>query len=348
MRPEWTPMAMVTNPGIITFVEKRIPPLSANEVLIKVAACAICGSDRHLFHGRHPFVSLPTALGHEISGTIVQVGEQVRSFKEGDPVVVEPVITCGRCGPCQGGRYHLCENISFHYRNGQGGFTRYFVAEARWVHPVPPGVDLELAALAESLAVALHAIHKANLKAGDPVCVFGDGPLGLLLAVVLRETLTRQIFLVGHRDNRLEMGRRLGFRGIFNGLKVSPREIQADVLKETQGEGVAATFEATGKMVAFQNALALLRKGGTMVLLGLPETPTTPMDVGLVIRRELVVRGSQGYCWDFPGALKLLKAAPDAFRPLITHSFPLKELQKALELLSKRKEKTVKILIHPE
>ena len=347
MRPETTPMAMVTRPHVIEFIQREIPPLSCDEVLLDVGACAICGSDLHLYHDRHPFVSLPSAIGHEISGTVIETGEEVKRFKAGDSVVVEPVITCGRCEACLKGMYHLCEDISFHYRKGQGGFTRYFVARERWLHPVPAGVDLDLASLAEPLAVVIHAIDRAGIKAGDSVCIYGDGPIGLLLTAALSETLTDRVFVVGHRENRLELAREMGAALTLNSYTASPGEIRKRILEEPGGKGAAAAFEAVGKRDALQDILPLLAKGGTLVLLGLhPNTPV-PVDVNLIIQGELTIKGSQGYCWDFPEALRLLKASQGRLRPLITHTFPLARLQEAFELLSQREEKTAKIIIHP-
>jgi len=349
MKTDTTPMAMVTRPRTVEFAQREIPShLSGDEVLIEVKACAICGSDLHIFHDRHPFVSLPSAIGHEISGTVIETGETVRRLQKGNLVAVEPVIVCGRCEACLRGRYHLCENIRFQYREGQGGFSRYFVARERWLHPVPDGIDPDLAALAEPLAVALHAIDKASLKTGDPVCIFGDGPIGLLLAAVLRVTLTDQILLVGHRENRLEMAPELGAAHLFNGRAASSEEIQSRILEETEGQGVRTVFEAVGSGTVIREALQVLGKGGAAVLLGLHEKTMVAIDLNLMIRKELHVRGTQGYCWNFPYALKLLKSHPRLFATLITHVYPLAELQKAFKLLSRREEKTGKILIHPE
>jgi len=349
MKTDTTPMAMVTRPRIVEFARREVPShLSGDEVLIEVNACAICGSDLHIFHDRHPFVTLPSAIGHEISGTVIKTGETVRKLHKGNLVAVEPVIACGRCEACLKGRYHLCENIRFHYREGQGGFSRYFVARERWLHSVPDGIDSDLAALAEPLAVALHAIDKAILKTGDPICIFGDGPIGLLLAAALRVTLTDNIFLVGHRKNRLEMARALGAAYAFDGRALESKEIRNRILEETGGQGARAAFEAVGSGTAIREALRVLGKGGTLVLLGLHGEPEIEVDLNLVIRKELRVRGTQGYCWDFPAALKLLKAHSRLFSSLITHTFSLSELQKAFELLSRREEKTGKILIHPE
>lgn len=343
-----TVMAMVTHLRTVEFVSREIPRPAGDEVLLKVEACAICGSDLHVFHDRHPFVSLPSAIGHEISGTVVETGDEIRGLQEGDLVVVEPVISCGRCVACLRGRYHLCENITFHYREGQGGFAQFFMARERWLHPVPDGVDPDLAALAEPLAVVLHAIGKAGLKTGDPVCIFGDGPIGLLLTAALQVTLTDRIFMVGHRSTRLDMARELGAMDVWNSRIVAPEEIRARILDKTDGQGANGVFEATGSETALRVSLSTLKKGGTAVLLGLHEGNAKGIDANIIIQKELSVRGSQGYCWDFPAAMRLLNSHPHVFGSLITHTLSLKRLQKAFEILSEREEKTGKIIIRPE
>src|SRR3989304_4417140 len=130
-------MAFVTAPGTVEFRERRLPSLQSNQVLVKVKAASICGSDLHIFKGKHPSAPLPAAVGHELCGEIIRVGREVARVQEGDRVAIQPVIVCGKCHFCQRGEYHLCLNISFQYRQGQGGFTPYLVAEERWVHKVP-------------------------------------------------------------------------------------------------------------------------------------------------------------------------------------------------------------------
>ena len=128
--------------------------------MIKVQTAAICGSDLHLFKGKHPSVSLPSAVGHELSGEVVRVGRMVTGFEEGDRVTIEPVIACGSCYYCRRGEYHLCSNISFQYRQGQGAFGEYFYAPENRTFKLPSSISFEEGALIEPLSVALHASKK--------------------------------------------------------------------------------------------------------------------------------------------------------------------------------------------
>ena len=161
------PMGIISAPGKVEFQQRNLPELGSNEVLIKVRAAAICGSDLHIFKGNHPFAALPVAVGHEIAGQVLETGQEVKEVKEGDRVAVEPIIVDGDCDFCRRGDYHLCENISFQYRQGQGGFTQFFIADEKWLHKLPKFLPYEQGALLEPLSVAVHAVKKAQLKIAD-------------------------------------------------------------------------------------------------------------------------------------------------------------------------------------
>ena len=156
-----------------------LPSLGPTDVLIQVKAVTICGSDLHIFKGKHPAVQLPIPVGHEIAGQIVEIGGAVTGVAVGDRVAVEPVLVCDACLFCARGDYHLCSNISFQYRRGQGGFTPWFIADQRWVHRLPDHASWLDGALLEPLAVCVHAVRRANVAFGDQAAIFGDGAIGL-------------------------------------------------------------------------------------------------------------------------------------------------------------------------
>ena len=159
--------AIVTEPGIIEFQERALPELGTKDVLIKVKAASICGSDLHVYKGKHPSAPLPVAVGHEVSGEVVRIGGNVSGVALSDRVAVEPVIACGKCHFCLRGKYHLCTKISFQYRQGQGGFAPYFVVNERWLHKLPEDISYEEGALIEPLAVAIHAVTKGCISIGQ-------------------------------------------------------------------------------------------------------------------------------------------------------------------------------------
>ena len=159
-------MAIVSSPGKIEFQERRLPELAPREVLIGVKASSICGSDLHIFNGKHPSALLPVAIGHELSGKVLEIGRDVVRVNVGDRVVVEPVVICGQCYFCRRGQYNLCTHISFQYRKGQGGFAPYYIAGEDWLHLLPEHVSFEEGALIEPLSVGVHAVKKGELQLG--------------------------------------------------------------------------------------------------------------------------------------------------------------------------------------
>jgi len=339
---ETYPMAFVSGPGKVEFREKRLPRLSPQEVLIRVKTAAICGSDLHIFKGRHPSASLPVAIGHELAGEVLSAGKKVSKVKEGDRVVVEPVIVCGRCHFCLRGEYHLCMDISFQYRKGQGAFSPYFVASEDWVHRLPPTVSFEEGALVEPLSVAIHAVKKGVLQLGHSVAIFGAGAVGLLVLALSRLSGAGEVFVVDVQQHRLKRARELGASEAFDNSK---EDAVKEILERTSGLGVDRSFEAVGFEGTLIQALKVLRKGGASVLVGLFENPEVKLPANLFVQKEIVLMGTQGYCWDFQTALEIIESGKIRLKEIITHVLPLQSLQKAFELLMDPKGKAIKVVI---
>ena len=336
------PMAVITTPKQVEFQERTLPELSDNDVLIRVRAVAICGSDLHIFNGKHPSVPLPSAIGHEVSGVIEGTGKHVSQFREGDRVTVEPVIVCGTCEFCLSGRYNLCTQISFQYRQGQGAFTPYFVAEEKWVHHLPENVSFEEGALVEPLAVAIHGVEKAGIQLGRTTTIFGEGAIGLLILMLVNRLGDGQTFVVGAQQHRLAKAMELGANEVFDNRE---GDAVSAILERTSGAGTDLSFEAVGKEETLLQSLRVLRKGGMAVLLGIFEEPEVGIMPNLFIQKEISLVGSQGYCRDFQTALKLIRQG--AVRPgeLITHVLPLESLQDGFELLMDEASEAIKVVI---
>jgi 2-desacetyl-2-hydroxyethyl bacteriochlorophyllide A dehydrogenase len=336
------PMAVVTAPGKVDFQEKKVPPLSARDVLIRVRACAICGSDLHIFKGKHPSAPLPVAIGHELSGEVLEVGKDVSKVNPGDRVVVEPVIICGACYFCLRGQYHLCTNISFQYRKGQGGFAPYFVAHEDWTHRLPENTSFEEGALIEPLSVALHAVKKADLQLGQTVAIFGGGAIGLLTLLLGKLSGAGEIFVTDLQEHRLRKAREFGASDTVNASEEDPIE---KILQKTSRLGVDRSFEAVGLETTLVQSLKVLKKGGTSVLVGLFETPDATIPANIFVQREISLLGSQGYCWDFQAALKIVEQRGIDLRGLISHVVPLPSTQEAFHLLNDPEQKAIKVVV---
>jgi len=336
-------MAIVSAPGKVEFKKRTLPPFGDNDVLIKVKACSICGGDLHLYKGKHPLASLPMAIGHELSGEVIKKGSAVTKVSLGDRVAVEPVITCGTCYFCLKSEYHLCQNIAYQYSAGQGGFTPYFVAGENRVHRLPDILSLEEGALLEPLAVAVHAIRKAEMEREQSMAIYGAGGIGLFLLQAVKAAGVSQVFIVDILDHRLATAASLGASSAINALKEDP---VARILQETKGLGVDRSFEAVGLEKTLRQSAESLKKGGICVLIGLFEEPLeVKFPVNLFAQREIQIRGSRGYCWDFQVALGLVEQRKVRLAPLISHLFPLPDLPQALEILLAPNNKANKVVI---
>lgn len=324
------PMAFIASPNKIEFGDLPIRDPLANEVMIQVRSAAICGSDLHLYKGKHPSVELPSAVGHELSGTVLRAGKDVTRFSEGDRVTVEPVITCGQCYYCKRGQYHLCTNVSFHYRKGQGAFSEYFYAPEDRTYKISDKLSFEEGALIEPLSVALHAVKKSGVRLGSSCAVFGAGAIGLLISGLLKNASGGLVFVMDVSGFRLAKALEMGATYGINNQTENALEI---IQKNTDGLGVDLAFEAVGRESTLTQALQSVRKGGTTTLLGIFEDLNVHIPVNLFIQREIQLAGSQGYSWDFEDAIHMVENGRINLSTLITHRFTLENIHQGFELL---------------
>jgi 2-desacetyl-2-hydroxyethyl bacteriochlorophyllide A dehydrogenase len=336
------PMAFIPEPGKIEFREMPMRDPEPFEVMIKVRTAAICGSDIHLFKGKHPSAKLPAAVGHELAGEVVRVGNLVKDISEGDRVTVEPVIACGSCYFCKRGDYHLCVNISFQYRKGQGAFSSYFYAPGNRTFKLPETISFEEGTLIEPLSVALHAVKKSDIRIGQTSAVIGAGAIGLLVAMLLNNLSGINPFIADVNDFRVQKAIELGAHGVFTRRGEDLKEI---AMKHTDGLGVDHAFEAVGMEATLVQALEVIKKGGKVTLLGIFEELTPRIPVNLFVQREISLAGSQGYAWDFQDAIKLVEQGRVNLKALITTRLPLDQLQTGFDLLCQPGNNQVKVIL---
>jgi 2-desacetyl-2-hydroxyethyl bacteriochlorophyllide A dehydrogenase len=334
-------MAFVLEPGKIEFRDIPLRDPLPQEVMIKIHTTAICGSDLHLFRGKHPSVELPSAVGHELAGEVVHMGNDVKGFSCGDRVTVEPVIACGTCHYCLRGDYHLCENISFQYRKGQGAFAEYFFAPQNRVYKLPDKVSYEEGTLIEPLSVALHAVKKSGISIGQTSAVIGAGAIGLLVSMLLKNLTGIKPFIADVNEFRVKKAVALGAHGIFTGKGENLIKI---ALEHTGNLGVDHAFEAVGREDSLSQALQVIRKGGKVTLLGIFEEQYPKIPINLFVQREISLSGSQGYAWDFQDSIDLVDQGRIDLSELITKRLPLEQLQAGFELLCQPGSDQVKVL----
>lgn len=278
--------------------------VGATDVRIEIEACGICGSDLHEYAiGPHftPAEShlitgakLPVTMGHEFSGTVSEVGANVTSVREGDPVAVNPNIPCEDCRYCEDGMYNVCPNtIAIGFQTGEGGFAENAVVPAQQVHPLPEGVTLTEAALVEPLAVGLHAVRQSGMRAGDTIAVFGCGPIGLTAVDAANRAGAKHVIASEPQDTRREIALELGADEALNPIETDP--VQSITSKTADGVDVA--FDFAGMDATFNAAVGSTRRGGTVTLGGLSEG-TTEASLNDVVNTERRIVGTN--CYGFP------------------------------------------------
>lgn len=325
---------------VLEEIKKREP--AVGEVRIAVKASAVCGSDMHIFSGRHPYVKLPTTIGHELAGVVEAVGPGVENLKLGDRVCVEPLITCGKCWYCQHGRYDYCENLRLKYRSDNSGYADFYYAEERWCHKLPENVSFEEGALMEPLACTVHAAMKANIQLCDSVSVMGDGPIALMLAQLAVASGATHVYVLGLLERNLELARSFGCIPMK-----SCQESVEEILRQTHGRGVDVAFEAVGAPVTFNQTIQVVKKGGKAIIFGIFEQDFNARPLVDAMVREVEVIGTSSYCWDFQRGLDLVSTGKIDVKSLISHTLPLADVQKAMTLKRDPSQQPLKIILKP-
>lgn len=299
------------------------PQPQADEIVIAVEASGICGSDLHAWHGRHPFRQPPVVLGHEPAGTVYKRGSDVSSVEVGERVVIQPHRICGICSACLRGDNEICERKQYPATHDwTGSLAEFFAAPANMVHRVPDGVPLDLAALAEPLAVACHANRRAGTGPGMTVNIVGSGTIGLLCLMVARH-LDAEVDVVTDIDaDKLCVAGRLGAR--------RPSDVRtSDIvgkLRDSRFDRADITIVAATAPDGLLDAAALTRPGGRIVLLGL-YADTAQIAASALVTDEQTVVGSLTYnSADFESALQLLATDTEAYGRFITKRVGLHEV----------------------
>jgi threonine dehydrogenase-like Zn-dependent dehydrogenase len=334
---------VVERPGTAAVAKIERPLPRTGEVLIRVAAAGICGSDLELLEGRRPsaFVRYPIVPGHEWAGTVAEVGEGVEGIQPGDAVVAEGIRPCGNCARCREGQTNLCSadyaETGFTH---QGGFAEYLSVPAELVHLLPAGADLDAAALLEPAACVAGGLLEADLRPGLAVAVVGAGTLGLLGVALLRLTSPSRLALVGTRPDRLALGRDLGAGETCDLRRADP--------VESLGREFDLVFEAASRPEGAATALALARRGGVVVLEGISGAGYASIDPDVITLGHLRVQGVFGAsraAWRW--VVELFSSGQLDPMPLVTHRFGLEEFEAAFAVLRDRDAGALKVELVP-
>ncbi|MFQ5999200.1 MAG: zinc-binding dehydrogenase [Candidatus Bathyarchaeia archaeon] len=306
------------------------PSIRADEVLIRVAYCGICGSDVTAYKTGNYVVGL--TIGHEFSGTIEKVGSKVENLTVGDKVTGNGVIPCGKCSFCLGGKPSLCESMEMPGVTLNGAFAEFVKLPAWVVYKLPEELSLLDASLVDPLACVLHSITLSSFKPSDSVLIQGAGPLGILTIEALKKSGAGKIMVAEVSDGRKKLAHDLGADFV-----IDPREenLPAIIERQTDGLGVDLVFDTAGVPETLSENFTLVKKGGEIMIVGITEEPT-PSDFFTVVLNELTIKGS--YCGfnEYPLAIEMLSKGTISTGKIITSVIKLEEIdEKGFKTLMK-------------
>jgi len=321
-----------TGPRSVETQERDVPSPAADEVLLRVQSAGLCGSDAgaYQFEDGYEWIPMPRVMGHEYSATVADVGAAVEGFAEGDHVVEEPIHECGHCFQCKNGQPNVCQNFSITGLHRDGAYAEYVVADPAHLHPVPDSVPLDDAAITEPTSIATRAVFgQSTTTPGDNVLVEGPGPIGVLTAAVA-DSLGANVLVSGlsrDSDYRLPIVADLGIE------TVDAESVALDGVVEdfTDGIGMDVVFDTTGHHSGVTTATEHVRKGGQIVVVGLPAT-TSEVSMTPLVRGEVDLNTSYGSTWrNFEQALRLMEGGEIAIEDVVDTSFSVDDPAAAFE-----------------
>jgi L-iditol 2-dehydrogenase len=325
------------------------PEPGPGEVLIRVAACGICGSDVHGYDGTSGRRIPPIVMGHEAAGLVTATGPGVTRFAPGDRVTFDSTVYCGECAFCRAGQVNLCDNrqvigVSCGDYRRNGAFAEYIAVPERILYPLPETMSFPEAAMLEAVSVALHAVRVSEAKPGQSALVIGAGMIGLLTLQAARAAGCTPVFIADIDATRLELASKLG---ADQALHLSGPELTQAVQAQTRGFGADHVYEAVGRTETIATAIDCVRKGGTVTLIG-NITPEVKIHLQKVVSREIRLQGTAASSGEYPQAIELISAGKIQVKPLITAVAPLEDGPQWFRRLYSHEPNLMKIVLSPE
>jgi L-iditol 2-dehydrogenase len=322
-----------------------IPQVGPDEVLVRTRVVGICGSDVHYFqHGRIGsfVVEKPHILGHEFSGDLAELGDEVTGLEVGQKVVVEPGRTCGKCQYCREGRYNLCREMRFHGTPPyNGAFAEYIAVPEQNILLIPEKMSYEEGAMIEPLAVGMMAAERGRVTVHDTVAILGAGPIGQMALQAVRTHGVLEAYVTDVEDYRLDYAEKYGANAVINPAK---EDVVERIMEITDNEGVDVVIEASGAMTAIRQAFQIASPGGRIVHVGYPSTDVQVRLTDVIIN-ELDILGVRRYANVFHAAIKSVSLGKAIVKPFITHSFPFERILEGFEVHMKRIGNPMKVQI---
>ena len=323
------------------------PTPGPNEILIRVAACGICGSDVHGYDGSSGRRIPPLVMGHEAAGIVTVLGAEVTGLSEGDRVTFDSTVSCGACGYCLRGEINLCDKrrvlgVSCGDYRCAGAFAEYVAVPQHIVHCLPESLSFSEAPMLEAVSVALHAVSLSNIASGQTALVLGAGMIGLLTLQALRVAGCSRVFVADVDASRLKLATSLG----ANALLTTGADLVSQISALTDGRGVDVAVEAVGVDETVLAAIDCVGKGGRVTLVG-NVSPEVTLPLQKVVTRQIRLQGSCASAGEYPQAIELLASGRIQVKPLISAIAPLEEGPRWFERLYFREPNLMKVILTP-
>ncbi len=335
--------AILQQPRKFAVAERPVPGAEAGEVVVRIAATAVCHTDLDMYLGRHPGVRYPVVLGHEATGTIATEGVDVKGLQPGQNVIINPVISCGRCDCCRRGDENLCRNAGIIGREFEGSLSQYIRLAARYVHPLPPHLPLAEATLIETLATVRHAQVRAGITADDSVVVLGQGTTGLLHTRLAVLAGAKPVIAISRTQWKLDLAMRMGAR---HAVQARVDGAVDEVQRLTDGTGAGVVIDTVGGAGTLRAGLDMLRPGGRFVSFSLNhEAFSGPSAFGLYFK-EISIIGARALTHvDMAPSIELVASGKIDVSVFITARYPLDQVAAAFEEYERNPSRILRIVI---
>ena len=333
---------IMTAPGTIEFKEVPVPEIKDNEVLVRIKRIGICGSDIHVYHGKHPFTKYPITQGHEVSGQIAALGASVQGLHIGQKVTIEPQVVCGRCYPCRHGKYNLCEELKVMGFQTTGTASEFFAVSAEKITPLPDTMTYDQGAMIEPLAVTVHAARRFPDIEGSSVAILGCGPIGILLMQTCKALGARSVMITDVSEGRLALARKCGADFAVNTADVD----FGDAMIEAFGPDKAdVIYDCAGNDTTMGQAIKYARKGSTIILVAV-YAGMANVDLAVLNDHELDLNTTMMYRHeDYVTAIKLVEEGRVRLEPLMSKHFAFQDYLDAYRYIDANREATMKVII---
>lgn len=329
---------VIQQPGELALSERELPQPAVGEVRVKVQYASICGSDVHIWHGHNPFAKYPRVIGHEFFGLIDAVGDGVETSRVGERVAVDPVVSCGHCYPCSVGRPNVCKTLQVIGVHRDGGFSDYALAPAENAYRLPASIPDKLASLVEPFTIAANITAFLQPQSGDTALVYGAGPMGLTAIQVLKGVYgVKQVLVVDRLPERLDLALANGADNVFN---------NSETPLAAQLEGIQPTLiiDAACHPSILAEAAALASPAARIGLLGFSGEPCSITQQSLT-SKELSLFTSRLNSKRFPQVIEWMDKGLIQPEKLVTHYFPLNEIERAMTLFEKDPRTCCKVIL---